>query len=84
MDWIDTLLGLAAVAVAGLAVKALTDLRHQIESMKRSVEDIGAALEKQHTETRNTLRAIAVSVDNTAGSLGRIEGAMQDQVRRRV
>ena len=82
--WIDTLLALAALGVASLAVRALNDLRRQIEAMKHSVEDIGNALDRQHTETRSTLRAIGVSVDNTAGSLGRIEGAMQEQVRRRV
>jgi hypothetical protein len=82
--WIEVLFGTALLAMAWLGVRALSDLREQIEAMKRAVEDIGSALERQHTETRNTLQAIAASVDNTAGSLRRIESAMPAPMRQRL
>jgi Tfp pilus assembly protein PilV len=74
--WIEILFAVLVLGVGLLAVKALNDLRRQIESMKQAVEAIGSALEQQHDVTRRTLTAIGTSVDNTAGSLGRIERAM--------
>jgi Tfp pilus assembly protein PilV len=74
--WVEAIFALLVLGVGLLAVKALNDLRRQIESMKQAVESIGAALDQQHDATRRTLQAIGTSVDNTANSLGRIERAM--------
>ena len=82
--WILVLLAVAVLVMGWQGVKALNDLRNQIVGMKNAVEGIGNALEQQHTETRRTLSAIAQSVDNTAGSLGRIESAMPPPPVRRV
>ena len=79
---IEIVLALALFIVGTLGVKALNDLRRQIEGMKRAVESIGSALEQQHTVTQRTLKAIGTSVDNTAGSLVRIETAMSQNRQR--
>ena len=82
--WIQVLFAVLVLILGWQGVKALNDLRGQIGAMKNAVEGIGSALEQQHTETRRTLSAIAQSVDNTAGSLGRIESAMPPPPVRRV
>jgi hypothetical protein len=74
--WVEVIFALLLLGVGLLAVKALNDLRRQIESMKQAVESIGSALDQQHDVTRRTLTSIGTSVDNTASSLGRIERAM--------
>ena len=82
--WIEVLFALAVLIMGWQGVKALNELRSQIAAMKQAVEGIGHALEQQHTDTRRTLSSIAQSVDNTAGSLGRIESAMPAPPVRRV
>ena len=82
--WMMGLFALAVLVLGWQGVKALNDLRSQIAGMKNAVEGIGKSLEQQHTDTRRTLSAIAQSVDNTAGSLGRIESAMPPPPVRRV
>jgi hypothetical protein len=82
MVWIEGLFAVAMLVVGGLAVKALRDLLGQIEAMKRSVEDIGTALERQNVESKRTLQAIEVAVGTTASSLGKIEAAMPGPRRR--
>jgi Tfp pilus assembly protein PilV len=74
--WVEVIFALLVLGVGLLAVKALNDLRRQIEAMKQAVESIGNALDQQHDATRRTLTSIGTAVDNTASSLGRIERAM--------
>jgi hypothetical protein len=80
--WIESLLVLAGLVVAYLALRTLSDLRGQIEAMRRAVENINRMLEAQNTDTKATLQAINKSVDNTAGYLSRMETAMQAWMRK--
>lgn len=82
MMWVGIVFGIAVLAVLGLAVRALRDLLAQIEAMKRSVDDIGNALERQNAESRRTLQAIEAAVGTTATYLSKIEGAMPGSRRR--